>query len=253
VLGTDSFVVNLTSGPVVEAEEPGEVLDNRLLSIRCDISKNKICFNACVDGEWGKEGAIKQRYKVNDEFDIRMRCFEDQFHIYVEHRLVAKFAHYVPMNNISHVYVNGDVRLYGVSWEGKFYSVPYAADIPGNFYVGRRLFVSGLVPKAAKQFMIDFHAGAELACRLRAVFPLKKVLRTSRLDDRWGPEEQVGDREFPFKRKQTFDLLIHCGEKTFEMLVNDCLFAYFDHRIPSGQINKISIEGDISLLGVHLK
>ncbi|VDO54292.1 unnamed protein product [Heligmosomoides polygyrus] len=50
-----------------------------------------------------------------------MRCFEDQFHIYVEHRLVAKFAHYVPMNNISHVYVNGDVRLYGVSWEGKFY------------------------------------------------------------------------------------------------------------------------------------
>lgn len=113
-------------------------------------------------------------------------------------------------------------------------SVPYAADIPGNFYVGRRLFVSGLVPKAAKQFMIDFHAGAELACRLRAVFPLKvyssptniadgpksqlqKVLRTSRLDDRWGPEEQVGDREFPFKRKQTFDLLIHCGEKTFEV------------------------------------
>ncbi|VDO16109.1 unnamed protein product [Haemonchus placei] len=51
---TDSFVVNLTSGPIVEAEEGGEILDNRLLSIRCDISKNRICFNACVDGEWGK-------------------------------------------------------------------------------------------------------------------------------------------------------------------------------------------------------
>ncbi|KIH59551.1 hypothetical protein ANCDUO_10210 [Ancylostoma duodenale] len=58
-LCNDSFVVNLTSGPIVEAEEPGEfdfskVLDNRLLSIRCDVGKGKICFNACVDGEWGK-------------------------------------------------------------------------------------------------------------------------------------------------------------------------------------------------------
>ncbi|KAK5986393.1 Galectin [Trichostrongylus colubriformis] len=254
ITGTDSFVVNLTSGPIVEAGEEGEVLDNRLLSIRCDISKNRICFNACVDGEWGKEGAIKQHYKVNDEFDLRIRCFEDQFHIYVEHRLVAKFAHYVPMNNISHVYVNGEVLLYGVSWEGKFYSVPYAADIPGNFYAGRRLFVSGLVPKGAKQFLIDFHANAELACRIKALFPVKKVLRTSRLNDRWGPEERIGtDQEFPFKRKQTFDLLIYCNENKFEVLVNDCPFATFDHRIASNQINKLSIEGDVSLLGVHLK
>ncbi|PIO62170.1 hypothetical protein TELCIR_16283, partial [Teladorsagia circumcincta] len=28
-------------------------LDNRLLSIRCDINKSRLCFNACVDGEWG--------------------------------------------------------------------------------------------------------------------------------------------------------------------------------------------------------
>ncbi|WKX89424.1 hypothetical protein Q1695_008800 [Nippostrongylus brasiliensis] len=254
ITGTNSFVVNLTSGPIVEAEEPGEVLDNRLLSIRCDVNKSRVCFNACVDGEWGKEGAIKQRYKVNDEFDLRIRCFDDQFHIYVEHRLVAKFAHYVPMNNISHVYVNGDVLLYGVSWEGKFYNVPYAADIPGNFYQGRRLFVSGLVLKGAKQFAIDFHAGSELACRIKALFPEKKVLRTSRLNDRWGPEMRTGaDQEFPFKRKQTFDLIIHCGEQKFEMFVNDCLFAAFEHRVPSSQINKISIDGDISLLGVHLK
>ncbi|CAJ0596171.1 unnamed protein product [Cylicocyclus nassatus] len=258
ITGDDSFVINLTSGPIVEADEPGEVLDNRLLSIRCDVGKGKICFNACVDGEWGKlfcfgEGAIKQRYHVQDEFDIRVRCFEDQFHIYVEHRLVAKFAHYVPMNNISHVYVNGDVLLYCVSWEGKFYQVPYAADIPGNFYASRRLFISGIVPKAAKQFVIDFHAGMELATRVRIVFPLKKVLRTSRTNERWGPEERIGDFAFPFKRKHTFDLLIYCSESKFEMFVNDCLFATFDHRIPPSQINKLSIEGDISLLGVHLK
>ncbi|KIH62279.1 galactoside-binding lectin [Ancylostoma duodenale] len=131
--------------------------------------------------------------------------------------------------------------------------VPYAADIPGNFYAGRRLFVSGIVPKAAKQFSIDFHAGTELATRIKTIFPMKKVLRTSRTNDRWGPEERIGDADFPFKRKHTFDLLIYCGENKFEIFVNDCPFASIDHRVPSNQINKLSIDGDIVLLGVHLK
>ncbi|VDM56620.1 unnamed protein product [Angiostrongylus costaricensis] len=253
IKGTDSFVLNLTSGPVVESNGSGEALSDRLLSIRCDIAKGKVCFNACVNGEWGKEGDIKHRFKLHGEFDIRVRCFEDQFHIYVEHRLVAKFAHYVPMSRVSHVYVNGDVLLYCVSWEGKFYQMPYVADIPGNFYVGRRLFVSGLMLKAAKQFQIDLYAGSDIACRVIVALPSKKVLRTTRLNDHWEPQLRIGDSEFLFKRKQTFDLLLYCGEDRFEMLVNDCPFANFPHRIPASQINKLSIEGDISLLGVHLK
>uniref|UniRef100_A0A0K0DI99 Galectin n=1 Tax=Angiostrongylus cantonensis TaxID=6313 RepID=A0A0K0DI99_ANGCA len=215
--GTDSFVLNLTSGPVVESNGSVKALDDRLLSIRCDIAKGKVCFNACVNGEWGKEGDIKHRFKLHGEFDIRVRCFEDQFHIYVEHRLVAKFAHYVPMSRVSHVYVNGDVLLYCVSWEGKFYQMPYVADIPGNFYVGRRLFVSGLVLKAAKQFQIDLHAGADIACRVIVALPSKKVLRTTRLNDHWEPQLRIGASEFLFKRKQTFDLLLYCGEDRFEV------------------------------------
>lgn len=43
------------------------------------------------------------------------------FQIYIEHKLVAKFAYYVPISNISHIYINGDVELYTVSWEGKYY------------------------------------------------------------------------------------------------------------------------------------
>lgn len=64
-----------------------------------------------------------------------------------------------------------------------FQQVPYAADIPGNFYAGRRLFVSGIVPKAAKQFSIDFHAGTELATRIRTIFPMKvrAILRSHRV------------------------------------------------------------------------
>ncbi|KJH49929.1 galactoside-binding lectin [Dictyocaulus viviparus] len=157
------------------------------------------------------------------------------------------------MTRITHLYVNGDVLLYCVSWEGKFYQMPYVADIPENFYVGRRLFVSGLVLKGAKQFCIDLHAGGDLACRIKVALPLRKVFRTARLYDRWSPEERIGGSQFPFKRKHTFDVLIYCAEDRFEILVNDYPFACFAHRVPCNQINKLSIEGDISLLGVHLK
>lgn len=68
-----------------------------------------------------REAFVKQSYKEGDEFDIRVRCFEQHFEIYVEHKLIANFKHYVPMSNISHIYVTGDVRLYAVSWEGKLY------------------------------------------------------------------------------------------------------------------------------------
>ena len=44
----------MTSGPRVEKEFDEDQLDNRLLTIRVDIPKRKVYFNACLNGEWGK-------------------------------------------------------------------------------------------------------------------------------------------------------------------------------------------------------
>lgn len=52
-------------------------------------------------------------------------------------------------------------------------AIPYAADIPGNFYPGRKLYVSALAKNRAKQFTIDFHSGEEIACRVNPRFPAK--------------------------------------------------------------------------------
>lgn len=54
-------------------------------------------MNACIDNEYGKEGIIKHKYKVGDEFDIRIRSHEEEFEIYLDHKLVARFAHYRPL------------------------------------------------------------------------------------------------------------------------------------------------------------
>lgn len=80
-LGRTEFVVNLTSGPRVEFDEATNTLDNRLLCVKVDITAKKVHLNACIDGEWGREGTVKHKWQQGDEFDIRIRCHEEEFEV----------------------------------------------------------------------------------------------------------------------------------------------------------------------------
>ncbi|CAD5209910.1 unnamed protein product [Bursaphelenchus xylophilus] len=253
VIGRQDFVINLTNGPGVEFDEEVDVLDDRLLCVRVDIERKKIHINACINGEWGREGTVKHKWQCGDEFDIRVRCHEDEFEVYVDHKLVARFAHYVPLIKITHIYINGDIELFSSSWEGMYYNVPYSADIPGNFYPGRKLYVSALVKKTAKQFFIEFYAASDVVLQLNPRFPVKKLVCNSKTDGKWGQEEYLTLEPFPFKRKRNFDLLIYCEETKFLIYVDDCLLGTYEHRINPRSAEKIQISGDLVLQGVHLK
>ncbi|VDM99608.1 unnamed protein product, partial [Thelazia callipaeda] len=249
----NEFIISLTSGPEVEKTEENDSLDNRLLIIRANNTRKKIFLNACINGEWGKEGSVKHKWSPGDEFDIRIRCHDTYFEIFVDHKLLANFAYYVPISNITHIYINGDAELYTVSWEGKYYQVPYGADIPGNFYPGRKLYVSALVKKQAKHFTIDFHCGCDVAFRFNARIAEKRLIRNTRSSDGWGKEEKDLEIQFPFKKKHTFDLLFYCEENQFICYVDDCLINSYAHRMSPRDIDKLCIDGDIELQGVHLK
>uniref|UniRef100_A0A915MA42 Galectin n=1 Tax=Meloidogyne javanica TaxID=6303 RepID=A0A915MA42_MELJA len=209
IISNEEFVINLTSGSRVILDEETRVLDDRLLCMKIEVKKKRIRLNACINGEWGSEGFVKHKWKNGDEFDIRIRCHEDEFEVFVDHKLCARFGHYVPLTNISHLYVDGCVELYSVSWEGREYIVPYAADIPGNFYPGRRLYISGLIKKRAKHFQLILFSGVNKAFRMTTKFGFSKMIVY------WG-NMNIG-------------------------------------RINPQTIDRLSIEGDIVLHGVHLK
>ncbi|VDN21160.1 unnamed protein product [Gongylonema pulchrum] len=236
----NEFIINLTNGPRVEKEEENDTLDNRLLVIRASISQRRIYLNACIGGEWGREGSVKHKWAPGDEFDIRIRCHDKFFEIFIDHKLVAKFAYYVPISNITHIYINGDAELYSVSWEGKYYQIPYAADIPGNFYPGRKLYISAVTKKRAKQSRL-------------LVDHLQRLIRNTRSEERWGKEENSLKMSFPFRKKRAFDLLFFCDEDRFVCYVDDCLIGSYTHRMSPRDIDKLCIDGDVELQGVHLK
>lgn len=72
-------------------------------------------------------------------------------------------------------------------------------------------------------------------------------------DGKWGPEKALTSETFPFKKKRNFDLLIYCEESKFLVYVDDCLIGTFEHKVNPRLAEKIQINGDIVLQGVHLK
>uniref|UniRef100_A0AC35TJH7 Galectin n=1 Tax=Rhabditophanes sp. KR3021 TaxID=114890 RepID=A0AC35TJH7_9BILA len=253
ITSPQDFIINFTDGGAVELDEDTTKLDNRLLSMRVDMASKQIYFNACIDDEWGKTGIVKHDWVNGDEFDIRIRAYDKLYEIFVDHKLIAKFAHYKPLSDVTHVYVNGGITLYMVNYEGKFYSIPYGAEIPGCFVAGKKLFVSGLIKKTAKSFDIELQARDGVALRMRILVNDKKMFCNSQIDSKWGSDQRISKQTFPFKRKRTFDLLVYCEESKFILYVNDCLLGSYEHRLNCADIDKVSIDGDIILLGVHLK
>uniref|UniRef100_A0A914VHL7 Galectin n=1 Tax=Plectus sambesii TaxID=2011161 RepID=A0A914VHL7_9BILA len=247
VTGVDRFDINLTTGPNVE----GEPLDNVVLHVGCRLKEKKVVLNSYLNGEWEKEKRVRCPFKSGEEFDYRIRAHENHFEVFIEHKLVAKFEYRLPLNAITHLFINGDIELYAVSWEGKYYTVPYAADIPGNFYPGRKLFVSGITTKKSKEFIIDLHSGNDIAFHFDSRFKDKVIVRNTQSEGNWGKEERDG--EFPCRKKRNCDVIIYCDEAQFKCYVDGALFCVYNHRMSPRNIDKLSISGDIELQGVHLK
>ncbi|GMT00895.1 hypothetical protein PENTCL1PPCAC_23069 [Pristionchus entomophagus] len=261
IIGREEFIINFTSGARVELDDEVEALDNRLLSIRVDVAAKRVYLNACIDGEWGREGAVKHKWTAGDDFDIRVRCHRECYDVFIDYSLVATFAHYRPLSSVSHLYINGDIELASVSWEGKYYNLPYSAEIPDNLYPGRRLHVSGTfkVDEERKikpsSFYIDLLSGTNCALHFEPVLARKKVIRTSCMGGEWSEEQVSSEAGFPFKKTASnlFDVVVACNENQFAFYVNDVLLGAFDHVVTPRSIDKIVVHGDIVLHGVHLK
>ena len=149
--------------------------------------------------------------------------------------------------------------------------MPYTADIPGNFYVGRKLFVSAIADKKPKDLSIDFFAGEDVPFRLNASFIQKKIQRSSEISGTKSTPETTfeGKNKFPLKAKRSFDILIYASDDKFlvshlsllraklkflfQVFINDVLYCTFDHRMPAAKIERLQINGDIQLIGVHIK
>ncbi|VDK54107.1 unnamed protein product [Anisakis simplex] len=206
---------------------------------------------AVENGTWGKEERVSNPFKHGAEFDLSVRAHADKFEISANHKEVREYKMRLPLSSIEYFTVTGDVRLKGVHWGGRYYTLPFETQFPGgHLKSGERVFVYG-EPKG-EHFAINFIArNGDILFHFNPRFKEKKVVRNAQIGGIWGLEEREGP--FPFKKDISFDLAFLNEPYSIQIFHDGERIGTFAHRTkdPANDYMGLSIAGDLELTGLE--
>uniref|UniRef100_A0A914D6F2 Galectin n=1 Tax=Acrobeloides nanus TaxID=290746 RepID=A0A914D6F2_9BILA len=220
------------------------------ISIRFD--ESKAVFNTFSSGQWGKEEKKKLPFKRGDNFDIRARAHDNKFDVFINRKPFLEYTYRLPLNEITHFSVEGDLFLSKIHWSGKYYAVPHETGIPSGFTPGKRLLIFGQVEKKAKRFNINLlHKSGDIALHFNPRFDEKVIVRNALTLGAWGKEEREGKNVF--EKGALFDLFIDNTEESFKIFINNQYYADFVHRLGAHEIHGLQIQGDVDISGIQME
>ncbi|XP_048857548.1 galectin-9-like isoform X2 [Brienomyrus brachyistius] len=136
-------------------------------------------------------------------------------------------------------------------------TVPFTGSIQGGLQPGKTITITGKVKQNAKRFHVNLQcgarAGADVALHINPRFdnhPTFVVLNTYR-NSAWGAEERK--YEAPFPRGSTFTLTIVVNRDKYKLLANGDHFMEFNHRIPFGQVDTVTVDGGVELASISFQ
>ncbi|KAL8199293.1 UNVERIFIED_CONTAM: hypothetical protein K2H54_039416 [Gekko kuhli] len=128
-------------------------------------------------------------------------------------------------------------------------SVPYQASLFGGLFPSKSIMVSGTVPPRAIRFHINLKVGPDTAFHLNPRFNEQVIIRNSQFSGHWGPEER--HLLLLLHPGQAFTIWILCELQCFLVAVNGQHQFDYNHRVADlRQIDRLEIEGDVSLSGL---
>lgn len=245
VLSKGRFDINL--GKADDVKDSGDVVFH--MSNR--VEEKDIVMNTRTNGEWGKELRKSGPFKENEEFDIRIRAHPEKFEVFANGKDVGEYEYRMPLNACKVIYISGDIELHHVSWEGRYYPMPFSMPLNG---IGKNqaIFVSGVVDDKCDRFTVNLQAGGDIALHFNPRFGEKTVVRNHQSGGAWGDTEER-DGEFNLKKGQTFDIIFTNAGPAYNIYLNGAPYCSFNHRIDADRITGLEITGDIQLQNVHFK
>uniref|UniRef100_A0A914VN59 Galectin n=1 Tax=Plectus sambesii TaxID=2011161 RepID=A0A914VN59_9BILA len=134
--------------------------------------------------------------------------------------------------------------------------VPYRSKMLNELQPGQTLTVHGVVNAGCERFSVNLHSGsAELNPHMGTIplhvsvrFDDDKIVLNSYQGGLWAEEERVKN---PLKVGEPFDMRIRVHDDKYEISVDQKEIAEFKHRFPLKTVDHISIDGGVTLKGVH--
>ncbi|CAI4232897.1 unnamed protein product [Auanema sp. JU1783] len=211
-------------------------------SIRFDegIFSGKFVYNTFQDGNWSEnEQRISNPFKAGQEFDLRVRIYEEKFQVFANRKEIGTFKQRQALSGIDHVSIRGDLtKLRLFHYGGRFFKSPYMATV--NLVPQKRLDISALA--TGKRCNINlYREDKNFALQVSARFNEGAIVRNAMTNNSWGEEERDG--KMPINKDEIFDCTIINEEFSFQIFFNGQRFATFAHRGSPSDVKFLEIDG----------
>ncbi|KAI5611726.1 hypothetical protein C0J50_1367 [Silurus asotus] len=133
----------------------------------------------------------------------------------------------------------------------------YVGQIKGGLRPAMRIVVMGIIHERPKSMMVtlscqpreedDKEQEGDVGLQLTVKFPEKAVVRTSRVNGKWGTSESIVSF-FPFAAGESFKMEIVCEHQQFRILVDGQPLCGYTHRVTQlASLTTVRVGGDLQL------
>ncbi|XP_045693361.1 galectin-9-like isoform X4 [Phyllostomus hastatus] len=206
-----------------------------------------VVCNTKQKGSWGtEERKMQMPFQRGNPFQLCFLVQSREFQVMVNGNFFTQYSHRVPFHKVDTISVTGTVGLKNISFQ------PYFTAIHGAVYPGKSITVSGTVLPYAERFYINLHCRSDIAFQINSCFDTNSVVRNTRINGCWGPEETYIPRSMPFSRGQGFMVVITCEITGYMVAVNGQHLFEYNHRLQDlRDINVLEVGGDIELTSLE--
>ncbi|KAM6163651.1 galectin-9-like [Rhynchocyon petersi] len=243
-----------------------------------------VVCNTKQNGSWGpEERKMQMPFQKGQAFQICFLVQSSNFQVMVNGSHFVQYSHRVPFHRVDTIAINGDVQISAITFQNsraapvhtvhaarstmqfsqsacpphrprgrKPKILPYFTSILGGLYPYKSIVVTGSVLPNAHRFHINLRCGNDIAFHLNPRFDENTVVRNTKINNSWGPEERNLPGRMPFTRGWSFMVLITCEDRSFKVSVDGQHLFEYHHRIKSlPAINSLEVAGDIQLTHVQ--
>ncbi|XP_045693359.1 galectin-9C-like isoform X2 [Phyllostomus hastatus] len=247
-----------------------------------------VVCNTKQKGSWGtEERKMQMPFQRGNPFQLCFLVQSREFQVMVNGNFFTQYSHRVPFHKVDTISVTGTVGLKNISFQPAFSGMqfsqtacfppkpkgckpktqtpthtmqsvpgqmlsPYFTAIHGAVYPGKSITVSGTVLPYAERFYINLHCRSDIAFQINSCFDTNSVVRNTRINGCWGPEETYIPRSMPFSRGQGFMVVITCEITGYMVAVNGQHLFEYNHRLQDlRDINVLEVGGDIELTSLE--
>ncbi|XP_041090539.1 galectin-4-like isoform X1 [Polyodon spathula] len=134
-------------------------------------------------------------------------------------------------------------------------SIPYIGPIYGNLRPGMSVYIHGEIPHRITRFHVNLQCGNYEGCNLALHFNPRfdgkdKVVFNTFQNGNWEREEKK--KEMPFRKGETFELIIIVNQEGYQVNVNGREFYMFQHRMPCERVDTLEIGGDVIIQTLNI-